>query len=132
MFSAPLMLGCDIRTLTPEMLALVTNKNLIRINQDEEARPPIESHTGWDNSDKRVYFKHLSDGEFAIGFFNLTERDQPVQTNLTNFGLSASSGMALELTDVMTDEAFGKFDEYINIHIPAHDCRIFLAKLVEA
>lgn len=130
MFSAPLMLGCDIRTLSPEMLALVKNKNLIRINQDEEARPPMESHTGW-GGDKRVYFKHLSGGEYAIGFFNLTDKDQSVQTNLTNFGLSASSGLALSLTDTMTDEHYGTFAEYINVPVPAHDCRIFLCKLVE-
>ena len=131
MFSAPLMLGCDIRTLTPEMLALVKNKNLIRINQDEEARPPMESHTGW-GSEKRVYLKHLSNGEYAIGFFNLTDKDQSVQTNLTNFGLSASSGLALSLTDTMTDESYGKFAEYINVSVPAHDCRIFLCKMVDA
>jgi len=131
LFSAPLMLGCDIRTLSPEMLALVTNKHLLRINQDEEARPPIEGHTGW-GGEKRVYFKHLSDGEYAIGFFNFTDTDQKVQTNLTVFGLTASSGLALDLTDTMTEEHFGKFGEYISVPVPAHDCRIFLCRLVKA
>jgi len=91
----------------------------------------MESHTGW-GGDKRVYFKHLSGGEYAIGFFNLTDKAQSVQTNLTNFGLSASSGLALSLTDTMTDEHYGTFAEYINVPVPAHDCRIFLCKLVEA
>lgn len=131
LFSAPLMLGCDIRTLSPEMLALVTNKNLLRINQDKEARPPIESHTGW-GGERRVYFKHLSDNEYALGLFNLSEDDHNIQANLTNFGLSASSGLALELTDCMTDEPAGKYAEYVNFRIPAHDCRVFLAKLVPA
>lgn len=131
LFSAPLMLGCDIRTLSPEMLALVTNKNLLRINQDKEARPPIESHTGW-GGERRVYFKHLSDNEYALGLFNLSEDDHNIQANLTNFGLSASSGLALELTDCMTDEPAGKYAEYVTFRIPAHDCRVFLAKLVPA
>ena len=131
LFSAPLMLGCDIRTLSPEMLTLVTNKNLLRINQDKEARPPIESHTGW-GGERRVYFKHLSDNEYALGLFNLSEDDHNIQANLTNFGLSASSGLALELTDCMTDEPAGKYAEYVNFRIPAHDCRVFLAKLVPA
>ncbi len=129
MFSAPLMLGCDIRKLTPEMLALVTNKNLLRINQDEEARPPIQSHTGW-GGEKRVYFKHLSNNEYAMGFYNFSDRDSGVQTNLTSFGLSASSGFSLELTDCLTGEYYGKFDEYIKVPVPTHDCRIFLCKLV--
>ena len=128
MFSAPLMLGCDIRTLSPEMLALITNKNLLRINQDEEARPPIESHTGWEG-ESRVYFKHLSNNEFALGFYNFTDRQIDIPTNLTNFGLSASSGFALSLTDAMTDEPFGTFAEYIRVPVGPHDCRVFLCKL---
>jgi len=131
MFSAPLILGCDVRKLSGEMLALVKNKDLIRIDQDEEARPPIESHTGW-GGDKRVYFKHLSGGEYALGFFNLSDSDQRVQTNLTNFGLSASSGLALSLRDVADGAHFGKFTDYISIHIPAHDCRIFICNLENA
>lgn len=130
MFSAPLMLGCDIRTLNPEMLALITNKNLLRINQDPEARPPMSFMCGGENG--RVYLKHLSNNELAMGFFNLEDRDTHLRTNLTDFGLSASSGYALELTDVFTNEVVTTRNEYINMPVAAHDCRIFLCKLVKA
>lgn len=136
MYSSPLMLGCDIRSIDPETLALVTNKNLLRIDQDPEARPPMQSHETinfWgDHTDRRVYFKHLSNNEVAIGFFNLSDETQKVQTNLTNFGLSVSSGLALELTDCFTDEPAGKYTEYIKFVVPAHDCRMFIGHFVEA
>ncbi len=131
LFSAPLMLGCDIRTLTPEMLALITNKNLLRINQDEEARPPIAFQN--DSGNTRVYFKHLSNGEYAFGLFNLGDNDDRyVRANLTDFGLSGSSGLAFALTDAFTDEPAGTVKETICFRVPAHDCRVFLARLVEA
>ncbi len=131
LFSAPLMLGCDIRTLTPEMLALITNKNLLRINQDEEARPPIAFQN--DSGNTRVYFKHLSNGEYAFGLFNLGDNDDRyVRANLTDFGLRGSSGLAFALTDAFTDEPAGTVKETICFRVPAHDCRVFLARLVEA
>ena len=41
MYSAPLMLGCDVRSMNDTIRALVTNRALIAIDQDPEARPPI-------------------------------------------------------------------------------------------
>lgn len=130
MFSAPLMLGCDIRKMNAETLALVTNKNLLRINQDPEARPPISFMVGGERG--RIYLKHLSNNEFAMGFFNMEECEVTLRTLLTDFGLSASSGYALELTDVFTNEVYGTFREHIHVPVPKHDCKIFLCKLVKA
>ena len=130
LFSAPLMLGCDIRTLSPEMLALITNKNLLRINQDEEARPPMAFQN--DSGNVRVYFKHLSGGEYAFGLYNLGDNDDRcVRAHLTDFGLTESSGLAFALTDAFTDEPAGTVKETIMFRVPPHGCRVFLARLIE-
>ncbi len=130
MFSSPLMLGCDIRKISPEMLALVTNKNLLRIDQDEEARPPMFACTA-PGDQKYAMLKHLSDGELALGFFNMEDQPSGVHALLEDFGISASSGIALSLTDVMTGEQAGVFKDYIWLSLPAHDCRVFLARPVK-
>ena len=41
MFSAPLMLGCDIRNISIPALAFGDKWELLKINQDPEARPPF-------------------------------------------------------------------------------------------
>lgn len=127
MFSAPLMLGCDIRKISPEILELITNKNLLRINQDEEARPPVRQV----QDGRRVYFKHLSDKEFAICYFNHLNGPIEVPFNFTDFGLSVSSGYGLELRDVNTNEVVGVFKEYYIPYLEAHECKVYLAKLVK-
>lgn len=129
LFSAPLILGCDVRKLSPEMLALITNKNLIRIDQDEEARPPIEQHISLSSNQNRIYFKHLSGGEYAMGFFNFSDRSHHLRTNLEDFGLSVSSGLKLTLRDAFTDEPSGSFSEYMSVPVESHDCRVFIGKL---
>jgi alpha-galactosidase len=44
--AAPLILGADVRTLSPTALATLTNKAAIAINQDEAALPPRLIHKG--------------------------------------------------------------------------------------
>jgi len=72
---SPLMIGCDVRSMNEATLATLTNKALIRINQDAEARPfyPIN---GKPVDSLMIGFKHLSDGEYLLAAFNFT--DAPV------------------------------------------------------
>lgn len=133
MFSAPLMLGCDIRKMNAETLALVTNKNLLRINQDPEARTPIVIMNGEDRPDhlaNRIYFKHLSNNEFALAFYNLHDQEGGVRVLLNDLGLPATVGVSLALTDVFTNEPAGQYREVIDLKVPAHDCKVFLGKYV--
>jgi len=95
MFSAPLMLGCDIREMNETTRRLVTNPDLIRINQDAEARPPMESRHPW-NEKMVTLLKHLDDGSYALGFFNMDEKDgvlRVVTTLRRRAGAISDSGL---------------------------------------
>jgi Alpha-galactosidase len=131
MFSSPLMLGCDIRSISDAAQKIVTNKEMIKINQDSEARPAfaVGGHP-WDK-DKKVFMKHLSDNEYALGFFNLGEGDGNVCVYPYDCGLTANSGYAFELTDVLTGKNEGRYTDYISFFVPKHDCKIFRVKVVK-
>ncbi len=130
MFSAPLMIGCDLRTVSDETLKLLKDRELLRIDQDEEARPAfvVNAHP-WEDG-KVVLCKHLADNEYAFGFFNLSERDGKIPMYPSEAGLTANSGYALELTDIESGACLGRFADYISIQVPAHACRIFRARTV--
>ena len=130
MFSAPLMIGCDLRSVSDATLALLKDKELLRIDQDEEARPAfmVNAHP-WDD-DKVVLCKHLANNEYAFGFFNLGEREGKTPMYPGDAGLTANSGYALELTDIETGECVGRFTDYISMPVPPHACRIFRARTV--
>ena len=129
MASAPLMLGADIRKLDGEMLDLVKNKNLIRINQDEEARPPMVIQ---ERDDKKclILFKVMSNNEFALMFTNLSENRQRFFLCFEDLGLPYASGKSLELTDAFTGEKAGVFREKMTEYIDAHDSKVYIAKIV--
>lgn len=126
MFSAPLMLGGDIRTLNENMLELVKNKRLIRINQDEEARPAfVVSKQG---KDRLVFAKLLSNNEVAILFVNLSDNDSKINFFFENLGIPAASGYGLEMIDAFSGENLGVKKEFMRIEVEAHGCECFICK----
>ncbi len=129
MFSAPLMLGCDIRSIRPDMLALVKNKTLLRINQDEEARPAFIVSKSNDQS--LVFAKLLSDNELAVMFVNLFDCDCNVPLYFENIGITAASGLGLKMTDAFTGECIGVKKEFMQLKLEGHDCAVYLCTISE-
>ena len=132
LYSAPLMLGCDIRSMTPFIHDLVTNPGLIAINQDPEARPPIFIGEGGERPGTLTAFKFLSDGSYALGLFNLSEEDREIPVLFEDAGLPFDSGYGLRLTDVFTGEDAGFYREYYRARVPAHDCAVLRGRLSRA
>lgn len=128
MFSAPLMLGSDIREMNADILRLVTNKDLIRINQDEEGRPAYAVSKQRDNV--LVFAKLMSNNETALMFVNLSESDESINFFFEDMGIPAASGLGLELKDVFTGEA-EKRSEFMRRRVKAHDCEVYICRLTE-
>ncbi len=136
MMGTPLMLGCNPDKITPEVLQLITNRELIAFNQDPECRSAYALGTGGslDNvPSKLVLAKLLADGDYAVGFFNLMEvKDSPswdnpprMQCLFTEIGFPVNSGLAMKVTDVFTGEDCGTHDELFYQTVPAHTCRVY-------
>ena len=131
MFAAPLMLGCDVRNIDDVTLKLVTNKHLLRINQDEEGRPPFIVREDCDNK-RNIYARVLSDNQLALMFTNLTDdRSDRAWFALDELGLPVAARKGLRLTDAFTGEPAGTVKEGLQIPLDAHDCAVFLAEIVD-
>ncbi len=133
MFASPLMLGSDIRKMNDCILNLVTNKELLRINQDEEARPAF---VVGNKNDPRTFssptiFRLLSNNEFAIFFGNFTEGTSSTDINFHDVGISADCGFDVELKNVFTGETKRVREYYNETNIPAHGCEVYIGRLVE-
>ncbi|MBI2497256.1 MAG: alpha-galactosidase [Opitutae bacterium] len=72
--SAPLILGCDLEQLDAFTLNLLTNDEVLALDQDALGRPAVCVATV---GAVDVYLKELEDGTKAVGFFN---RDAVPQT----------------------------------------------------
>jgi alpha-galactosidase len=67
LFAAPLLIGCDMEKLDAFTLNLLTNDEVIAVNQDPLGKQATCRHT---LGDVRIYVKELEDGSKAVGFCN--------------------------------------------------------------
>ena len=77
LLASPLMIGCDVRNMTPTARETLLNTEAIAVNQDPLGRQGY--HVGEiDHGGERaaVWAKPLDDGSVAVGLFNLGEREQ--------------------------------------------------------
>ena len=125
--AAPLMMGADLRKVSEEYRTLLQHKELIRLNQDPECRPPYKVR---EDNGYTVFIRHLADGEFAIGVFNLHQDPRHAEITFAELGVPVNAGVKLALTDVITGEVIAPKKDDLFVAVPGHSCKIFRARFV--
>jgi alpha-galactosidase len=85
MLSAPLIAGNDIRSMTGQTRDILTNRDVIAVDQDPKVTPAHALAT-----DPRVFVKPLSDGSVAVAFFNSGEDPVTIGTVAGDIGLATA------------------------------------------
>jgi alpha-galactosidase len=91
MMAAPLLIGTDLSTATPETLAILGNRDLIAVDQDArgaQARPVAHRGETW------VLAKPLANGDVAVALFNAGESPTRIDTSARAIG-AATGGLRL-------------------------------------
>lgn len=130
LFASPLMIGCDVRNMTPETLEILSNRELLAINQDEGGRQVFPLNGIW--SGTKNYARMLENGDIAIGCFNFGDKPTGARFTVDELGLGDGVGKTLLLQDVWSGESFKlKNAEYMQ-DVEAYGCRMFRARVVDA
>ena len=126
MLGAPLMLGCDIRNINDATLKLVTNPDLIRINQDEECRPVfrLTHSTAWGGY--HIFGRLLSNNEFAMLYVNFSDEKRNCVGIIDSLGIPVSAGLKLSLRDVFTGEVHDNVTDHFTVDIEPHCCACYI------
>lgn len=133
LMGSPLMIGCDIRKDNPVTKEILLNSDLIAINQDMECRGAyrIKPEPQWFHTDDVfMLVKVLTDGDLAIGFFNLSDSSRELSLQFWDMGLPYAAGFSLSLYDCWAHRELGVFRERYAPVVAAHDCLVVRAKLV--
>jgi alpha-galactosidase len=67
LLAAPLLAGNDLRDIPPNILAILTNKEVIAIDQDKLGK---QARRAAKNGDLEVWTRPLEHGALAVGLFN--------------------------------------------------------------
>ena len=132
LFGSPLMIGCDIRRISPEALEILRNKEAIAINQDALYGQPYRITHKSRRDERLVYAKPLENGDLAIGIFNMGDKDFEFTFGTDEMGIPTHCGKKLIATEVFTGEQVELCCGMFNETVAAHDCRLYRCKLIDA
>ncbi len=82
MLAAPLLAGNDLATMTAQTRAILTNRDVIAVDQDPLVLQGIPLR-----SDRRVIVKPLADGSVAVALYNSVEPPVAIRTTAKAVGL---------------------------------------------
>lgn len=123
MLAAPLLIGCDLEKLDAFTLGLLSNDEVIALNQDALGQPARHVAT---IGAFHVYRKNLEDGGIALGFFNLGETPQSAALVFDQLGLAPRQ----LVRDLWRQQDVGVADQQVTATVQPHN--VVLYKLTAA
>src|SRR5258706_8673309 len=121
LLSAPLLLGCDLEQLDEFTLGLLTNDEVLAVNQDSLGKQALcVSREG----DLRVYARDLADGSKAVGLFNLGEQTATVTVAWPELKLSGKRAVR----DLWRQKDLGRFTGQFQIAVAPHGAEMLRMK----
>jgi len=112
--AAPLLAGNDLRNTTPAILEILTNREVIAVNQDKDGN---QGRRIAKSGDQEVWARSLSDGALAIALFNRSGTLAKISVKWSDLGLKSPPAHLRDLwahSDLKLDGA-----EY-SVAVPAH------------
>jgi alpha-galactosidase len=117
LLSAPLLIGCDIAQMDDFTFGLLTNDEVLEIDQDSLGKQATQISN---DGDKVVYAKTLEDGSIAMGLFNRGVSETAIAVTWGPWGdLTTVSGKLL-VRDLWRQKDLGAFNGKFEAKVAAH------------
>ncbi len=126
MLAAPLIAGNDITKMSKETDPILTNKDVIAVDQDATG---IEGFRYESNNGLETWMKPLKNGNWAVCFLNRSStpqnisyswKDKNVNDTLSNMQLNAQTTI-YKIEDLWLKKSLGNTSSPLNASVAAHD-----------
>ena len=113
LLASPLLIGCDMTQLDEFTLNLLTNDEVLEVNQDLLGR---QAGRITQNGSLEVWAKDMEDGSKAVGLFNRGQREQTVTVNWSELGISGEQ----TVRDLWRQKDIGQYAEKFEANVGRH------------
>jgi alpha-galactosidase len=118
MSSAQLYTGSDLTNLDSFDLGLLTNDEVIAVDQAGHPAHPVGTVT---TTNQQVWYANNGDGSYTVGLFNLAAAAATVTVNWSDIGLNGSA----TVRDLWTHTDLGTFNSsFSSTSLPSHASRL--------
>lgn len=113
LLAAPLIFSCDITRLDEFTLNILTNDEVIDVDQDPLGKP---GRRAVKNGDLEVWTKEMEDGSKAVGLFNRGEGLVEVTASWADIGVHGKQ----KVRDLWRQKDLGIFADFYTAKVPRH------------
>ncbi len=121
LLAAPLLLGNDVASLNEFTLSLLTNDEVIAINQDPLGRA---ARRVLEQDEWQVWVKDLRDGAKAVGVFNLGSGFREMKLEGASLGIAPH----FKVRDAWRQRDMGRFARVPPVRLPAHGAMLLVVR----
>jgi alpha-galactosidase len=121
MLSAPLLIGCDMPKMSPFIVSVFSNDEVLAVNQDALGKQ------GWrarQDGKSEVWMKPLADGTLAVAFFNRGDSAADVSVRWSDLKLTGPQS----LRDLWREKDMGVQQTGYTVNVAAHGAELFKAQ----
>ncbi len=113
LLAAPLIAGNDLTQMTPEIRSILTNPEVIAVDQDAAG---IQGRRVREEGPIEIWMKPLSDGSKAVGLFNREQGTVQITVRLSDLGLARTA----EVRDLWAHEDRDTVHDSYTASVPQH------------
>ncbi len=110
--AAPLLAGNDLSAMSPETLALLTNKEVLAIDQDAAGKQGDRLSA---EGPMEIWVRPLADGSKAVGLFNRHSGPLDMQVDFRDLGFKG----VVKARDVWRAKDLGSLQSIYKVRVPA-------------
>ena len=122
LLAAPLLAGNDLSKMTPETLSILTNKEVVAVDQDGKG---TQGRRVAQEGPLEVWAKPLADGSIAVGLFNRGESTNIITLSYNDIGVQGSA----MLRDLWQHKDLGSFSGSYTEEVPRHGAVMIVVRV---
>ncbi|MFT3780701.1 MAG: glycoside hydrolase family 27 protein [Nibricoccus sp.] len=125
MLAAPLMAGADVRKLSPEILAVMTDREALAIDQDSAGKE------GWrfrSEPGKEIWVRELANGDWAIALLNTGDKAADLSLDFRHMWFIEGKR---QIHDIWDKKDVGTNEKPFTKHLDSHDVAFLRLKPIK-
>ncbi|KAH9702822.1 alpha-galactosidase 3 [Citrus sinensis] len=125
LMKAPLLIGCDVRNLTAETFEILSNKEVIAVNQDPLGVQGRKVYVSGTDNCLQVWVGPLSGHRLVVALWNRCPKAETITAQWDALGLESSTKVSVRdlwQHKQVTGDAVSSFGAQVD----AHDCQMYI------
>ncbi|KAG4180662.1 hypothetical protein ERO13_A10G178400v2 [Gossypium hirsutum] len=125
LMKAPLLIGCDVRNMTAETLEILSNKEVISVNQDSLGVQGRKVYVSGEANCLQVWAGPLSGNRLVVAFWNRCSEAATITARWDVLGLESSTHVSIRdlwQHKEVKENAVASFGAKVD----SHDCHVYI------